>query len=618
MANTVIALKKSATPSASPNDLANGEIAINYADGVLYYKNAAGYIAQITSGGGGNFFGTVNANGTLVVADTTGDVFSLIPGDNISITADAINDTITIAASGTINSTDQTARDAAAAAYDKANSANITASSAYDKANAANSLAYNTGLGANAFTSATVAGANTAVGTGANAYAAAIANTIAIAAFEYANTISSDADEKANAAIITANAAYDKANSANILAYNALANTDGAAFQGNLYVTGSANVVNVLTANNVAFGVNSSKDKIRLYDTEIPYAIGMANYMTFGPLRNDWAMTFQMNDDIDRGFWWGDVAHTNAQGAMALTTDGNLYVASKIRLGYGETDTTDQENWKYNIDVAGNINAASFLVNTTEVTSISNSFASATIAGANTAVGTGANAFASATIAGANTAVGTGANTFLLRVLDGANTAVGTGANAFTSATIAGANTAVGTGANAFASATIAGANSAVGTGANAYASTILTANVAAANGWTNTVFGFANNKFLANANPGVANNYTYTGNLYITTGSAGVSGNVLIARTVDSTVGNAVKLDVFGGINASALLVNGVAIKSGATGGGTDDIFYENSQNVNSNYTITTNKNAMSAGPITIKAGVTVTVPSGSRWVVV
>lgn len=542
MANTVIALKKSATPSASPNDLANGEIAINYADGVLYYKNAAGYIAQITSGGGGNFFGTVNANGTLVVADTTGDVFSLIPGDNISITADAINDTITIAASGTINSTDQTARDAAAAAYDKANSANITASSAYDKANAANSLAYNTGLGANAFTSATVAGANTAVGTGANAYAAAIANTIAIAAFEYANTISSDADEKANAAIITANAAYDKANSANILAYNALANTDGAAFQGNLYITGSANVVNVLTANNVAFGVNSSKDKIRLYDTEIPYAIGMANYMTFGPLRNDWAMTFQMNDDIDRGFWWGDVAHTNAQGAMALTTDGNLYVASKIRLGYGETDAADQETWLYGLDVSSNVNSAAFLINGTSVTSISNSFASATIAGA----------------------------------------------------------------------------NSAVGTGANAYASTILTANVAAANGWTNTVFGFANNKFLANANPGVANNYTYTGNLYITTGSAGLSGNVLIARTVDSTVGNAVKLDVFGGINASALLVNGVAIKSGATGGGTDDIFYENSQNVNSNYTITTNKNAMSAGPITIKAGVTVTVPSGSRWVVV
>jgi hypothetical protein len=59
-------------------------------------------------------------------------------------------------------------------------------------------------------------------------------------------------------------------------------------------------------------------------------------------------------------------------------------------------------------------------------------------------------------------------------------------------------------------------------------------------------------------------------------------------------------------------------AAGGGATGGGTDDVFYENSQTVTTNYTITTDKNAMSAGPITIDAGVTVTVPSGSNWVVV
>jgi len=54
-----------------------------------------------------------------------------------------------------------------------------------------------------------------------------------------------------------------------------------------------------------------------------------------------------------------------------------------------------------------------------------------------------------------------------------------------------------------------------------------------------------------------------------------------------------------------------------GATGGGTDDIFYENGQTVTSNYTLTTNKNAMSAGPITINSGVTVTIPSGQSWVI-
>jgi len=54
-----------------------------------------------------------------------------------------------------------------------------------------------------------------------------------------------------------------------------------------------------------------------------------------------------------------------------------------------------------------------------------------------------------------------------------------------------------------------------------------------------------------------------------------------------------------------------------GATGGSTDDIFYENGQTVTANYTITTNKNAMSAGPITINTGISVTVPTGSVWVI-
>lgn len=55
-----------------------------------------------------------------------------------------------------------------------------------------------------------------------------------------------------------------------------------------------------------------------------------------------------------------------------------------------------------------------------------------------------------------------------------------------------------------------------------------------------------------------------------------------------------------------------------GATGGGTDAVFYENGTTVTTDYTITTNKNAMSAGPITIDSGITVTVPPGSVWTVV
>jgi len=44
----------------------------------------------------------------------------------------------------------------------------------------------------------------------------------------------------------------------------------------------------------------------------------------------------------------------------------------------------------------------------------------------------------------------------------------------------------------------------------------------------------------------------------------------------------------------------------------------YENSATISANYTIGTGNNAMSAGPITINTGVTVTVPTGSTWTVV
>ena len=59
-------------------------------------------------------------------------------------------------------------------------------------------------------------------------------------------------------------------------------------------------------------------------------------------------------------------------------------------------------------------------------------------------------------------------------------------------------------------------------------------------------------------------------------------------------------------------------SIGGGATGGGGDAVFYENGQTVNNDYTITADNNAMSAGPITVDAGATVTIPAGSVWVIV
>ena len=58
--------------------------------------------------------------------------------------------------------------------------------------------------------------------------------------------------------------------------------------------------------------------------------------------------------------------------------------------------------------------------------------------------------------------------------------------------------------------------------------------------------------------------------------------------------------------------------IGGGATGAGTDAIFWQNGQTVNTSYSIPSGINAGSFGPITIASGVVVTVPSGGIWTVV
>jgi hypothetical protein len=67
---------------------------------------------------------------------------------------------------------------------------------------------------------------------------------------------------------------------------------------------------------------------------------------------------------------------------------------------------------------------------------------------------------------------------------------------------------------------------------------------------------------------------------------------------------------------DTSGTLSWGVA--GGATGGGTNQVFWENDQAITTSYAITNGKNAGSFGPITINSGVTVTVGSGETWSVV
>ena len=87
--------------------------------------------------------------------------------------------------------------------------------------------------------------------------------------------------------------------------------------------------------------------------------------------------------------------------------------------------------------------------------------------------------------------------------------------------------------------------------------------------------------------------------------------------------VGSNIKLGNAGVITATSFSGDGSALSNlpaGAPVGGasTNTVFFENDVAVAVNYQITTNKNAMSAGPIAINAGIAVTVPSGSSWTIV
>jgi hypothetical protein len=208
MANTVIKLKKSSevNKAPSPSDLDYGEIAINYADGKLFYKNTSGLIASVSGGGaGGDNFGVVNVAGQLLIADTSGDFLTINNGDNIELSANIFNDSFTITANL------KPAFDVANSAFDAANNvgpqiapAYNTANGAYDKANSANVLAYNTGIGA-------------------NNYAGAMAN----AANSYASATYSTLTQLGDNWTVT-NAAFGSANSR-------LANTSNVTFGGWLY-----------------------------------------------------------------------------------------------------------------------------------------------------------------------------------------------------------------------------------------------------------------------------------------------------------------------------------------------------------------------------------------------
>ena len=62
---------------------------------------------------------------------------------------------------------------------------------------------------------------------------------------------------------------------------------------------------------------------------------------------------------------------------------------------------------------------------------------------------------------------------------------------------------------------------------------------------------------------------------------------------------------------------INWAAAAAGATGGGTDEWALEHDNTITTTYAIGTGKNVVSAGPITVNAAATITVPASSTWVI-
>lgn len=72
-----------------------------------------------------------------------------------------------------------------------------------------------------------------------------------------------------------------------------------------------------------------------------------------------------------------------------------------------------------------------------------------------------------------------------------------------------------------------------------------------------------------------------------------------------------------FNGGDQVQLRITAGVMQAAAQAGVASGAMVENAQTITANYTISTGKSAMSVGPITVSSGVTVTVPSSSKWVV-
>jgi len=233
MSNTAIQLKKSGVTGNTPSGLAFGEVALNYADGKLFYKNSLGGTSYISN----QFsFDTINSNNSLIFAGSGSDTLSFVAGNNVTISTNTTTKTITINASVSGGSDPGPAFDRANSAFVTANSAASFANDAFLRANASYDSQNTTASFANgAFV---VANSSATFANGAFDRANAAYNAANTATDPWVRTQANNAYDKANSAGSFANGAFDVANSAASFA-------NGAFTQANSNYTSAVTKLNV-------------------------------------------------------------------------------------------------------------------------------------------------------------------------------------------------------------------------------------------------------------------------------------------------------------------------------------------------------------------------------------
>ena len=118
-------------------------------------------------------------------------------------------------------------------------------------------------------------------------------------------------------------------------------------------------------------------------------------------------------------------------------------------------------------------------------------------------------------------------------------------------------------------------------------------------------------------------NDWTYNG----TAKSGAINGATTLAIQTGGI--DAINIDASQNVTIGKLILSGTvtptngitftdgSVQTTASYMGANNCLYENKQTVTANYTVTSGRSAMSVGPITLASGKTVTLPIGSRWVI-